>query len=184
MMSPAKFFTTALVFTALALPVSPSLAQQGVVVPGGPIIPLFPFGRVFYAGQLPDLVIDSVTAAPFTCIGPDTVGTTLTVTIRNAGKAAAVMQQPLAWAPWVATSQLGLPPFTIPALTNIASGAPAQLLPKQTKTFKVWVFLKPFGSAVLSYVVKVDPSNWILESNEGNNLYAASDNNAGKLVCK
>jgi hypothetical protein len=182
-MISSEGFLSALVAVTLTLLPSSSLAQPAVTIPPG--------GPIFSA--VPDLVIASVAISGKYCpnVGQGAVmgwlagAATVTVKIRNDGPAAAVMPEPLAWAPWVAVWDVNSAEpnqaFWFPPPTRgvkfIASGAPAQLLPGKTATFKVslnvwewWSKWPPGQSSEFRIGVQVDPNNRIIESNEDNNL--------------
>jgi hypothetical protein len=162
---------TVIVVAVLSLPASVSLAQQrgpSRIPPGGPIIPS---GRVL-AGefQLPDLRITTFSAGDVKCIRPFIGQTTVPVEIKNDGNGAAVMPPtlPQLGRYWVGVWDLSI----VPGVMFIAAGPPAQLFPGQFKKFAVDVIVaqgtNPSGVA-FGIGVKIDPQNFIFESNENNN---------------
>jgi hypothetical protein len=169
-MTPTSRFLIVLATVALVLPTSLSLAQQRspsiAQETRRQFIPQIPPGgrRILGApAPLPDLVIVSATPSG------DCTGTyayiNVTVKIQNIGKGTAVMPEPLLWAPWVA-----LWDWTGVGIKWIASGAPAQLLSKQTATFSMTVPTTRMPGGDFSIGVQVDPWDKILESNEANNV--------------
>jgi CARDB len=153
---------------ALALPPSPSLAQQrgpSRIPPGGPIVPS---GRVL-AGELPDLIIVSMIPGTLVqCIRPFIGQASFSVFVRNVGKGAAVMPPTM---PTLGRYWVGLQdPSIVPGVMPIAAGPPSQLLPTETKLFSINVIVK-FDQTGKTYGVvgRVDPANLIFESNENNN---------------
>src|SRR5262249_4631953 len=126
-------------------------------------------GQRTLAQKLPDLVIVSATPAGDCTAAYANIN--VTVTIKNIGKGPAVMPEPLAWAPWVAVWDKGSQDFWhLPYVTWIASGAPAQLLPNKTATFVAGGPMRRVTGGDFTIGVHVDPNNWILETNEANNV--------------
>jgi uncharacterized membrane protein len=78
--------------------------------------------------------------------------------------------------------------YKLSGVTWIASGAPAKLLSGQTAIFKVGVVAKQVTTDgktfTYSFSVWVDPSNWILESNEANNFKKVLIKVTGGIGCK
>jgi len=161
---------TVIVVAALALPPSASHAQQRgrqQIPPGGPI---FPSGRVL-RDLLPDLDIIQISASPLKCVGPSRGQVTITVKVQNLGNGAAVMPATL---PTLGRYWVGVWDFHIvPGVMAIAAGPPSQLNPGEVRSFGVPTIVTPFArNTGVGYDVlaKVDPSNFILESNEDNNV--------------
>jgi CARDB len=172
MMRYAKLLT-AIVVAALALPPSPSLAQQRgrqQIPPGGPT---FPSGRVL-RDLLPDLVvvaIQTTTPGILKCVAPLRGQVTIRVTVKNQGTLAAVMPptMPTLGRYWVGVWD----PNTFPGVMAVAAGAPSQLNPLEVKPFDVSLIVRQSFDAAhgLHYLIgaKADPANLISESNEDNN---------------
>jgi hypothetical protein len=132
---------------------SPAAAQTRTQqpVPGGPLIPL------------PDLTVSWVGWHDDTCIG-HTRKVSITVTVNNVGPGPAML--PAEWTkPWV-TAYLAKPvpgfvqPYaTLGKATTLGSG----------KSLSLEIGMQVPGGGIQEIIVKVDPSNVIKETNEGNN---------------
>jgi CARDB len=166
----APLLTVALV-AALALPPPASLAQQRgrqQIPPGGPVVSS---GRVLDQ-PFPDLRFTAFSAGDVKCIRPFTGQVTITVEIKNDGTVAAVMPPtlPVLGRYWVGVWDLS----THPGVMFIAAG-PSQLPPGQFKKFLVDVIVKQGANAsgvAFGVGAKIDPQNFIFESNENNNEQA------------